>query len=78
MWGRKVTTVTGGNILTQWHKDIFENPLLQCCVLCQYAVCIRELTHKCPIGDKMHNWPFQIGDWGLDIGDWGIGWNWLE
>ena len=25
----------------------------------------RELTHKCPIEDKMHNWAFQIGDWGL-------------
>ena len=35
-------------------------------------------VHKCPIGDKMHNWAFQIGDWGLEIGDWRIGWNWLE
>jgi len=26
---------------------------------------IRELTQKCPIGDKMHNWAFQIEDWGL-------------
>ena len=38
----------------------------------------RELTHKCPIGDKMHDWAFQIKDWVLEIGDWGIGWNWLE
>ena len=30
------------------------------------------------VGDKMHNWAFQIEDWGLQIGDWGIGWNWLE
>ena len=35
----------------------------------------RELTQKCPIGDTMHNWAFQIGDWGLEIGDWGMGWN---
>ena len=33
----------------------------------------RELTHKCPIGDKMPNWAFQIVDWGLEIEDWGIG-----
>ena len=38
----------------------------------------RELTHKCPIGDKMNNWAFKIGDWGSEIGDWGIDWNWLE
>ena len=43
--------------------------------------CNRELT--CPIGDKMHNWAFQIGDWGLGIGlgigiKAGIGLNWLR
>ena len=50
------------------------------------SLLIRELTHKCPIGDNMHNWAFQIGDWGLEIEDWrlgigeqaGIGWNRLE
>ena len=32
-----------------------------------------------PIGDKMHNWAFQImiGDLGLEIGDWKIGCNML-
>ena len=35
----------------------------------------RELTQKFPIGDKMHNWAFQIGDFGMENGDWGIGWN---
>ena len=33
----------------------------------------RELTEKIPIGDKLHNWAFQIGDWGLGIRDWGLG-----
>ena len=32
----------------------------------------RELTTKCPIGDEMHNWAFQIGDWGLMIGERGL------
>ena len=40
----------------------------------------RTNRQKCPIGDKMHNQAFEIGDWGLGIKDWGLGKNrnWLE
>ena len=38
----------------------------------------RELTENYPIGDKMHNWKFEIKDWGLGIQDWGSGENRLE
>ena len=37
-----------------------------------------------PVGDKMHNWAFEIADWGLEIQDWGLGnktemgWNRLD
>jgi hypothetical protein len=34
---------------------------------------IENSQKKCPIGDEMHNWAFQIGDWRLGIGDWGFG-----
>ena len=39
---------------------------------------IENYQTKCPIGDRMHNWAFQIGYLGLEIEDWDIGWNRLK